>query len=147
MQQTEFFLHSTNVMILEDGKKSISPYGIIVWRCASSCWWGDMMSELQPPTVILFIYQILSKERDSVMILFGENWRTQRKICLSATLSTTNPTWTDPGFCSEKLVTSCQSYGTAIHFLKCGTEQTASSSHNKHRSPYRQYHCLKVCLV
>jgi hypothetical protein len=27
----------------------------------------------------------------------GENWRTRGKACPSATLSTTNPTWTDPG--------------------------------------------------
>jgi hypothetical protein len=31
------------------------------------------------------------------MILTGENWRTQRKTCSSATLSTTNPIWLDPG--------------------------------------------------
>jgi hypothetical protein len=31
-----------------------------------------------------------------------ENWRTQRKTCLSATLSTTNPTWTDPGLCEHR---------------------------------------------
>jgi hypothetical protein len=30
------------------------------------------------------------------MILTGENRRTRRKTCLSATLSTTNPTWNDP---------------------------------------------------
>jgi hypothetical protein len=31
------------------------------------------------------------------MKLTGENRRTRGKTCLSATLSTTNPTWTDPG--------------------------------------------------
>jgi hypothetical protein len=31
------------------------------------------------------------------MKLTGENWSTGRKTCPSATLSTTNPTWTDPG--------------------------------------------------
>jgi hypothetical protein len=31
------------------------------------------------------------------MILAGENRITRRKICPSATLSTTNPTWIDPG--------------------------------------------------
>jgi hypothetical protein len=31
------------------------------------------------------------------MKLTGENRSTQRKTCPSATLSTTNPTWTDPG--------------------------------------------------
>jgi hypothetical protein len=28
---------------------------------------------------------------------WGENWSTRRKTCPSATLSTTNPTWIDPG--------------------------------------------------
>jgi hypothetical protein len=32
-----------------------------------------------------------------MIILTGENRRTRRKTCTSATLSTTNPTWTDPG--------------------------------------------------
>jgi hypothetical protein len=31
------------------------------------------------------------------MKLTGENRRTRGKTCPSATLSTTNPTWTDPG--------------------------------------------------
>jgi hypothetical protein len=31
------------------------------------------------------------------MKLTGENRSTRRKSCPSATLSTTNPTWTDPG--------------------------------------------------
>jgi hypothetical protein len=31
------------------------------------------------------------------MKLTGENRSTRGKICPSATLSTTNPTWTDPG--------------------------------------------------
>jgi hypothetical protein len=31
------------------------------------------------------------------MILTGENWRTWRKTCPSATLFTTNPIWPDPG--------------------------------------------------
>jgi hypothetical protein len=47
------------------------------------------------------------------MILTGENRRTQRKICPSATLSTTNPTWVDlgfnPGLCGERPVTSANS--------------------------------------
>jgi hypothetical protein len=39
----------------------------------------------------------MSLENDGGMILTGENRRTQRKPCSSATLSTTNPTWIDPG--------------------------------------------------
>jgi hypothetical protein len=51
------------------------------------------------------------------MIFTGENRRTRRKICPSVTLSTTNPTWTDPGtnrgVRGEWPVTNCLSHGTA----------------------------------
>jgi hypothetical protein len=43
----------------------------------------------------------------------GKNWRTRRKNCPSATLSTTNPTWTDPGLRSERPVTYHLSHGAA----------------------------------
>jgi hypothetical protein len=39
----------------------------------------------------------MSVENDGGMILTGENRRTRRKTCPSATLSTTNPIWIDPG--------------------------------------------------
>jgi hypothetical protein len=45
------------------------------------------------------------------VILTRENQHTWRKTCLSATLSTTNPTWTglasNSSFCSERPVTNC----------------------------------------
>ena len=51
------------------------------------------------------------------MKLTGENRGTRRKTCLSATLSTTNPTWTDPGsnpgLRSERPATNRLSHGTA----------------------------------
>jgi hypothetical protein len=59
----------------------------------------------------------MSLESDGGMILTGENRRTQRKICPSATLSTTNPTWIDPGanpgLRGERPVTDDLSRGTA----------------------------------
>jgi hypothetical protein len=39
----------------------------------------------------------MSLESDGAMILTGENRRTRRKTCSGATLSTTNPTWIEPG--------------------------------------------------
>jgi hypothetical protein len=39
----------------------------------------------------------MSLESDGGMILTGENRRTRRKTCPSATLSTINPTWIEPG--------------------------------------------------
>jgi hypothetical protein len=38
----------------------------------------------------------MSSESDGGMILTGKNRRTRRKTCPSATLSTINPTWSDP---------------------------------------------------
>jgi hypothetical protein len=51
------------------------------------------------------------------MILRGENQRTQRKTCSSATLSTTSHIWTDLGantrLCGERPVTDSLSHGKA----------------------------------
>jgi hypothetical protein len=63
----------------------------------------------------------MNVESDGGMILTGENRRTQRKTCPSATLSITNPTWIDPGanlgLSGEMLATNCLSHGMAIHLL------------------------------
>jgi hypothetical protein len=59
----------------------------------------------------------MSMESDGGMILTGENRRTRKKTCPSATLSTTNPIWTDPcakpGLRVDKPATNCLSHGTA----------------------------------
>ena len=51
------------------------------------------------------------------MKLTGENRSTRGKTCPSATLSTTNPTWTDrgsnPGLRGERPATNRLSHGTA----------------------------------
>jgi hypothetical protein len=44
-----------------------------------------------------------------------ENRKTHRKPCHSATLSTKNPTWTDPGLRGERPTTNRLSHGTAKH--------------------------------
>jgi hypothetical protein len=55
------------------------------------------------------------------MMLAGENRRTRRKTYPSVTLSTTNPTWIDPGanpgLLSERPTTNCLSRGTALDQL------------------------------
>jgi hypothetical protein len=52
------------------------------------------------------------------MKLTGENRSTRRKICPSATLSTTNPAWTDrgsnPGFRGGRPAANRLSHGTVI---------------------------------
>jgi hypothetical protein len=51
------------------------------------------------------------------MKLTGENRCTRGKTCPSAALTTTNPTWTDPGsnpgLRVERPATNCLSHGTA----------------------------------
>ena len=51
------------------------------------------------------------------MTVTGDNRRTGRKTCHSATLPTTNPTWTHPDlnpvFCRERQATNRLSHGTA----------------------------------
>jgi hypothetical protein len=60
-------------------------------------------------------------ENDGGMISTWENRRTQRKTCPSATLSTTNLTWIDPGANSglsgERLATNRLSHGMAKLFI------------------------------
>jgi hypothetical protein len=57
-------------------------------------------------------------EKHGGMVLTGENQRTCRKSCPSATLSTTNPTQTDPGMKlglhGERVATNRLSYGMAL---------------------------------
>jgi hypothetical protein len=60
------------------------------------------------------------------MKLTGENRSTQRKTCPSVNLSTTNPTWTDPGsnpgFRGEGPTTKRLSHGTAKNELRVDEE-------------------------
>jgi len=62
----------------------------------------------------------MSMESHGGIILTGENRRTRRKTCPSATLSTTNPTWTDTGTNSglscERPATNRLSHNTAPTF-------------------------------
>jgi hypothetical protein len=59
----------------------------------------------------------MSLESDGGMILTGENQKLGEKTCTSATLSTTSPTWTDPGanlgLCGERSATNRLSHCTA----------------------------------
>jgi hypothetical protein len=68
----------------------------------------------------------MSLESDGGMILTGENRRTRRKTCTSATLSTTNPTWIDPGanpgLCGETPSTNDLNHGTANQALTSADE-------------------------
>jgi hypothetical protein len=59
--------------------------------------WHEVSATTERLTDILFIPQMIWVGEDGGMILTGENRRTRRETCPSATLSTTNTTWTDPG--------------------------------------------------
>jgi hypothetical protein len=71
-------------------------------------------------------------ERGDVMIFTGENQRTRRKTCPSATLSTTNPTWTDPrvnlDLHSERPANDGLRHGTASSNIKIMSNRLSISS-------------------
>jgi hypothetical protein len=71
-------------------------------------------------------------ERRWNSILTGENRRTRRKTCPSATLSTTNPTWIDPGANSglrgERPATNDLRHGTALSYTLVDAFETTNSS-------------------
>jgi hypothetical protein len=61
--------------------------------------WGGSSTQAWMPThdsVLRIPPDDMSLESDGGIILTGENRRTRRKTCPSATLSTTNPTWIQP---------------------------------------------------
>jgi hypothetical protein len=61
------------------------------------------------------------------MKLTGELRSTHRKTCLSATLSTINPTWTGlifyPGVRGKNLATNCLNKGAATGVVEGGQEE------------------------
>jgi hypothetical protein len=69
-------------------------------------------------TLAYYAFPILYEfgERRWNDIVTGENRRTRRKTCPSATLSTTNPTGIDPGLRGERPATNDLSHGTAPSF-------------------------------
>jgi hypothetical protein len=60
------------------------------------------------------------------MKLTGENRSTREKTCPSATLSTRNPTWTDPGLSGERPATNRLSHGTAQDHALAQTDASFS---------------------
>jgi hypothetical protein len=76
----------------------------------------DYVSTLRPLTGQLFMPQVMcvcGKPRWSV--INRSNRRIRRKTCPSATFSTSNPTWTDPGLRGQRLAVNRLSHGTALH--------------------------------
>ena len=96
--------------------------------------WGLLYNPAMKMTVFSFF---LVMEYGG-MKLTGENRSTREETCLSATLSTTIPTWTEPGsnpgLRDERPATNRLSHGTApcysltfiIKFLKNNAERNAS---------------------
>jgi hypothetical protein len=78
------------------------------------------MGRDEPIRGVLFIPNNLHENGDAWWNgIDGGNRRTRRKICPSATLSATNPTWTEPGkntgLHGERHATNGLSHGTASH--------------------------------
>jgi hypothetical protein len=86
-------------------------YCRVKWLSTDDGWWWRQYAPLKRRSIIILHGSIsqkttldithslddMSSESDGGMILTGENRRTRRKTCTSATLSTTNPTWINPG--------------------------------------------------
>jgi hypothetical protein len=88
---------------------------------------------MRPLTVPLSIPQMIHEWMWSSdgKILTGENRRTRRKTCPSATSSTKNHKWTvlgaKPGLRGEKPATNSLSYGTAVDNIKVGLKRNRAS--------------------
>jgi hypothetical protein len=110
-------------------------------------WWGDTVSvELGSQRVIhKWIWS------SGGMILTGRNRRTRRETCPSATLSSTNSTWTDlstnPRLCSEKPAASHLSCGTSCVVILQRQETTPTTTryteeiHRSQNIKYRVNRC------
>jgi hypothetical protein len=85
----------------------------------SSCRWGEAMSlNCGHQQARCSSPRYMSMESHGGMILTGENRKTWRETCPSSTLSTINPTWTDPGvnpgLGGERSGTNGLNHGTAM---------------------------------
>jgi hypothetical protein len=70
----------------------------------------------------LFILQVIHEHGEALRNdIYRETRRTLRKTCYNASLSTTNPTWTDPGvnlgLHGERQATNRLSHGKAYYML------------------------------
>jgi hypothetical protein len=82
---------------------------------------------------ILFILQMIYEHGERRWNdIDRENWGTRRKTCPSAILSTTNPTWIDPGtnsgFRGERAATNRLSHGTALKIIEQQTNKTGNKT-------------------
>jgi hypothetical protein len=114
------------------------------WMVSSSCCYEnifplgvrwDWVHLVRRPLIdLLYQHRII---HDNVWSSWwNENWQGKpkysEKTCASATLSTTNPTWSDlgsnPGRCGGKPATKCLSYDTAFATILLCNEKT---KHNR----------------
>jgi hypothetical protein len=99
----------------------------------------DDVSELRPPTQLLFIPQVIYEYGQPRWNDTGKgNRRTPRKTCLSATFSTINPT-PNAGLRGERLVSNRLSHDTASigACLLYDTWTTLQSDQNKTEPMFR----------
>jgi hypothetical protein len=87
----------------------------------------DNVSELWPPTGLLFIPQIINGQGEPRWNDIDRvKWKNSEKNLSQCTLSTTNPMWTnwatDPGPCRERLAANhmihCMEYGILTCILR-----------------------------
>jgi hypothetical protein len=87
-------------------------------KSCCSCRWGETMSlNCGHQQTYCSSPRYMSLESHGGMILTEENRKTRRRTCLSATLSTTNPTRTNPGLGGKRPATNHLSHGTTYCIL------------------------------
>jgi hypothetical protein len=80
-----------------------------------TCRWGESLNCGHQRAYCSSPMWYMSMENHGGIIFTAKNRRTRRKPCLSATLSTTNPTWTDQGTnLGERPATNHLSHTTAL---------------------------------
>jgi hypothetical protein len=83
-------------------------------QCCCPCWWGEAMSLNCSHRQATIHPRIIWVWRAMVGWYWqGNTKELKRKTCPSASLSTTNPTWTDPQFYDERSATNRMSHGMA----------------------------------
>jgi hypothetical protein len=93
-------------------------YSLIIYNWFFHWRWGGSSTQAWMPTYVsIFSRWCEFGERRWNDILTGETRRTRRKTCLSATLSTTNTTWIDPGLRGERPATNDLSHGMAYNWF------------------------------
>jgi hypothetical protein len=105
----------------------------------------DFVFEMRPPMDLLFLPQVIYEYWMCMEWYWqGKTGELKRKTCPSATLSTTDPTWTDLGLCCETMATNPVIHGMAGQFLS-NCHVLLLRPYNTCTRNYYYYYCCCCC--